>query len=53
MTTNLDRPPAQEPRRRRDRTHWLYIAVIVAVLAVTICASIFMTRNQPASDPRN
>ena len=33
MTTNLDRPPAQEPRRRRDRTHWLYIAVIVAVLA--------------------
>src|SRR6476646_10239411 len=33
MTTNLDRPPVQEPRRRRDRTHWLYIAVIVAVLA--------------------
>src|SRR6476659_2549706 len=33
MTTNLDRPPVQEPGRRRDRTHWLYIAVIVAVLA--------------------
>jgi aerobic C4-dicarboxylate transport protein len=33
MTTNLDRPPVQEPRRRRDRTHWLYIAVVVAVLA--------------------
>src|SRR6476660_4324322 len=34
MPTNLDRPPVQEPRRRRDRTHWLYIAVIVAGLAV-------------------
>src|ERR1700752_2904462 len=33
MSTNLDRPPEQEPPRRRDRTHWLYIAVIVAVLA--------------------
>ena len=33
MTTTLDRPPVQEPRRRRDRTHFLYIAVIVAVLA--------------------
>jgi aerobic C4-dicarboxylate transport protein len=33
MSTNLDRPPVQEPPRRRDRTHWLYIAVIVAVLA--------------------
>src|SRR6478736_174599 len=33
MTTNLDKPPVGEPRRRRDRTHWLYIAVIVAVLA--------------------
>ena len=32
MTTSLDRPPVQEPPRRRDRTHWLYIAVIVAVL---------------------
>ncbi len=29
MTTHLDRQPV----RRRDRTHWLYIAVIVAVLA--------------------
>src|SRR4051794_35530933 len=33
MTTSLDRPPVDEPPRRRDRTHWLYIAVIVAVLA--------------------
>ncbi len=35
--TVLDRqPPAAEPPdkpRRRDRTHWLYIAVIVAVFA--------------------
>ena len=32
----LDRPPVPEPPappRRRDRTHWLYIAVVVAVLA--------------------
>jgi len=33
MSTTLDKPPVGEPRRRRDRTHWLYIAVIVAVLA--------------------
>ena len=36
MTTTTDRPtvpqPSQPPKRR-DRTHWLYIAVIVAVLA--------------------
>src|SRR5215217_2470528 len=31
--TTLDRAPVTEPPRRRDRTHWLYIAVIVAVLA--------------------
>jgi aerobic C4-dicarboxylate transport protein len=32
----LERPPVPEPPappRRRDRTHWLYIAVVVAVLA--------------------
>ena len=35
MTINLKRPPVEEPPppRRRDRTHWLYIAVIVAVFA--------------------
>jgi aerobic C4-dicarboxylate transport protein len=33
MTTTLDGPPVTEPPRRRDRTHWLYLAVIVAVFA--------------------
>jgi aerobic C4-dicarboxylate transport protein len=36
MTNALDRPPAPEPpteKPRRDRTHWLYIAVIIAVFA--------------------
>jgi aerobic C4-dicarboxylate transport protein len=36
MTNSLDRAPAPEPPappRRRDRTHWLYIAVVVAVFA--------------------
>lgn len=33
MTTTTHRPATPEPPRRRDRTHWLYIAVIVAVLA--------------------
>ena len=35
MTINLKRPPVEEPPppRRSDRTHWLYIAVIVAVFA--------------------
>jgi aerobic C4-dicarboxylate transport protein len=33
VTTNLEPEPVTEPPRRRDRTHWLYIAVIVAVLA--------------------
>ena len=32
--------------------NYISLVVIVAVLAVTICASIFMTRNQPGSDPR-
>ena len=26
-------PMIAEPKRRRDNTHWLYIAVIVAVVA--------------------
>src|SRR6202171_411412 len=32
--TTVDRPPVPEPQAppRRDRTHWLYIAVVVAVL---------------------
>lgn len=36
MTTTIDRPahePGPAAPKRRDRTHWLYIAVIVAVLA--------------------
>lgn len=34
MTTRMDSPtPPEAPRRKRDRTHWLYIAVIVAVVA--------------------
>ena len=33
MTTALHKPPLDEPPRRRDRTHWLYLAVIGAVLA--------------------
>ncbi|MGY4648999.1 aerobic C4-dicarboxylate transport protein [Mycobacterium sp. URHB0021] len=35
MSTQMDRTPVPEPPgpKRRDRTHWLYIAVIVAVLA--------------------
>src|SRR6266496_528290 len=32
--------------------NYISLVVIVAVLAVTICASIFMTRNQPTSYPR-
>ncbi|MBV8348970.1 MAG: cation:dicarboxylase symporter family transporter, partial [Mycolicibacterium sp.] len=37
MTTNLDVPPADSaPKKRRDRTHWLYLAVIGAVLAGVI-----------------
>jgi aerobic C4-dicarboxylate transport protein len=36
MTTNTERPSVPEPaaeKRRKDRTHWLYIAVVVAVFA--------------------
>lgn len=37
MSTNLERSAAAEPpapaRQKKDRTHWLYIAVIVAVVA--------------------
>jgi aerobic C4-dicarboxylate transport protein len=39
MTTNLDRRPAGDgpaPKQRRDRTHWLYVAVIAAVVAGVI-----------------
>jgi len=32
--------------------NYISLMVIIAVLAVTICASIFMTRDQPANDPR-
>ncbi|MCV7214422.1 cation:dicarboxylase symporter family transporter [Mycobacterium crocinum] len=36
MTTVVDRPGGEDnpaPPKRRDRTHWLYLAVIVAVVA--------------------
>src|ERR1700739_5116099 len=35
MTINLDVPPASspDPKTRRDRTHWLYLGVVGAVLA--------------------
>ena len=37
MTTTMDRPASEpapeEPKKKRDRTHWLYILVIVAVIA--------------------
>jgi aerobic C4-dicarboxylate transport protein len=33
MTTTLDKSAGPEPPRKRDRTHWLYIAVIIAVFA--------------------
>ncbi len=40
MTTDPDRTPLEEPppkrTERRDRTHWLYVAVIVAVVAGVI-----------------
>jgi aerobic C4-dicarboxylate transport protein len=39
MTTNLDRRLAGDgpaPKQRRDRTHWLYLAVIAAVVAGVI-----------------
>jgi aerobic C4-dicarboxylate transport protein len=34
MTTDRDRTPAEEPpkQQRRDRTHWLYVSVLVAVV---------------------
>ena len=39
MTTidaeRFDNPPA-EPKKKRDKTHWLYIAVIIAVIAGVI-----------------
>jgi tellurite resistance protein TerC len=31
---------------------YISLVIIIAVLAITICASIFMTRDQPANDPR-
>src|SRR6201997_1109097 len=32
MTAILDRRSPERPPKRRDRTHWLYLAVIAAVL---------------------
>ena len=36
MATPLDATAPPEPPKKRDRTHWLYIAVIVAVVAGVI-----------------
>lgn len=40
MTTSIvadeNRNPAPEPKKKRDKTHWLYIAVIIAVIAGVI-----------------
>jgi tellurite resistance protein TerC len=33
--------------------NYISLVVIMAILLITICASIFMTRNRPAGDPRN
>ncbi|GAB3239782.1 cation:dicarboxylate symporter family transporter [Mycolicibacterium hippocampi] len=33
MTTTRDKPSAPEAPKKRDRTHWLYIAVLIAVIA--------------------
>ena len=33
MTNTVDKPPAPEAPKKRDKTHWLYMAVIVAVVA--------------------
>ena len=33
MSTTLDHQPDPAPARRKDRTHWLYLSVIVAVVA--------------------
>ena len=33
--------------------NYISLIVILAILLITICASIFMTRNQPVDDPRN
>ncbi|RRQ26696.1 cation:dicarboxylase symporter family transporter [Rhodococcus sp. Eu-32] len=40
MTTSIDadgsRNPVPEPKKKRDKTHWLYIAVIIAVVGGVI-----------------
>ena len=33
--------------------NYISLVVIMAILLITICASIFMTRNRSAGDPRN
>lgn len=50
MTTSIDaenRNPAPEPKKKRDKTHWLYIAVIIAVVAGIIVG---LTAKDFASD---
>jgi len=33
--------------------NYISLVVIMAILLITICASIFMTRNQGRDDPQN
>ncbi len=41
MTTTIDTPtPPEAPRQKRDRTHWLYIAVIAAVVVGVVVAAV-------------
>ncbi|SNS38766.1 cation:dicarboxylate symporter family transporter [Rhodococcoides kyotonense] len=51
MTTSIDadgnRNPVPEPKKKRDKTHWLYIAVIIAVVAGVIVG---LTAKDFASD---
>lgn len=53
MSHVIDTPQIAEPKRRKDNTHWLYIAVIVAVLggiALGLIAPDFAVKLKPVGD---